>query len=216
MPSTTTMELIARTRIQFDSKSICISTIGPRIMIIVSITIHNDIITSIFELGITRIVSLGVFTKPLLQTRIFIAVEATEFYHAVRTLQFHTIISSMTKIQSTIMPVVCADIMHHSTIRSSFSRCRARLTREIKNRAFCITRIGEDTDSLVSRTRLIYLDRLGEMVSSSSYIKDITCLQGGKSLDRITEWFVNCHTITSSTWCQIIIFGRCFHRSKKT
>ena len=176
MPSTTTMELIARSRIQFDSKSICISTMGPRIGIIVCITIHYDVIASIFKLSITGVVSLGIFTKSLLQTRIFIAVEATEFYHTVRALQFHTIISSIAKIQSTIMPVVSADVMHHSTIRSSFCRCRARLTGEIKNRAFCITRISENTDSLVSRTRLIYLDSLGEMISSSSYIKNITCL----------------------------------------
>ena len=207
MPGTASMKLIARTGIQLDSESVGITAFGPRVVIVVCITIHYDIESSIFKLGVTSVVSLGILTKSLLQTRIFIAIEAAKLHYAITTLEFHTIVSRMADVETTIMPVVGTYLVHDATIGGSLSLIGARLTGEVEDRSLGITGIGEDTDALVGSTCLRDVDGLREMIGATSHIEDVTSLQSGECLDRVAERFVDCHTVAGTAWRQVVVLG---------
>ena len=160
MPGTASMKLIARTGIQLDSESVGITAFGPRVEIVVCITIHYDIESSIFKLGVTSVVSLGILTKSLLQTRIFIAIEAAKLHYAITTLEFHTIVSRMADVETTIMPVVGTYLVHDTSVVSSLCCSTTWLSSEVEYRALCVTRIGKHTDTLVCSTCLSHIDGL--------------------------------------------------------
>ena len=160
MPGTASMKLIARTGIQLDSESVGITAFGPRVVIVVCITIHYDIESSIFKLGVTSVVSLGILTKSLLQTRVLIAIEAAEFHYAITTLEFHTVVSRVADVETTIMPVVGTYLVHDTSVVSSLGLCTTWLSREVEYWALCVTRIGKHTDTLVCSTCLSHIDGL--------------------------------------------------------
>ena len=153
MPSTASVELIAWTREEFDGESIGIATTRPWVIVIIGITVDDDVVSTIFIFLVTGVVAITILSESLLQTRIFIAIEAAEFHHAVGAFELHAIVGGVADVESTIMPVVGTYLVHDATIGGSLSLIGARLTGEVEDRALGITGIGEDTDTLVGSTR---------------------------------------------------------------
>lgn len=154
------MKLITRTRIQLDSETISVASVSPWVVVIISIAVDDNIESSVFELCIAGVVAFTVLTETLLKTRVLIAIEAAKFHYAVATLKFHTIISRMADVETTIMPVVGTYLVHDTSVVSSLCCSTAWLSREVEYRALCVTRIGKHTDALVCSTCLSHIDGL--------------------------------------------------------
>ena len=207
MPRAASMKLIARTREELDGKSIGIATIRPWVIVIIGITVDDDVVSTIFIFLVTGVVAITILSESLLQTGVPIAIEAAEFHHAVGAFELHAIVGGVADVEPTIMPVVGTYLVHDATIGGSLSLIGARLTGEVEDRSLGITGIGEDTDALVGSTRLRHVDGLREMIGATSHIEDVTSLQSGECLDRVAERFVDCHTVAGTAWRQVVVLG---------
>lgn len=207
MPSTASVELIARTREELDGKSIGIATIRPWVIVIIGITVDDDVVSTIFIFLVTGVVAITILSESLLQTGVPIAIEAAEFHHAIGAFELHAIVGGVADVEPTIMPIVGTYLVHDATIGGSLSLIGARLTGEVEDRSLGITGIGEDTDALVGSTRLRHVDGLREMIGATSHIEDVTSLQSGECLDRVAERFVDCHTVAGTAWRQVVVLG---------
>lgn len=154
------MKLITRTRIQLDSETISVASVSPWVVVIISIAVDDNIESSVFELGIAGVVAFIVLSKTLLKTRVLITIEAAKLHYAITTLKFHTIISRMADVETTIMPVVSTYLVHDTSVVSSLGLCTTWLSREVEYWALCVTRIGKHTDTLVCSTCLSHIDGL--------------------------------------------------------
>lgn len=154
------MKLITRTRIQLDSETISVASVFPWVVVIISIAVDDNIESSVFELGIAGVVAFIVLSETLLKTRVLIAIEAAEFHHAVTSLEFHTVVSRVADVETTIMPVVGTYLVHDTSVVSSLCCSTAWLSSEVEYRALCVTRIGKHTDTLVCSSCLSHIDGL--------------------------------------------------------
>ena len=207
MPRAASVKLIARTREELDGKSIGIATIRPWVIVIIGITVDDDVVSTIFIFLVTGVVAITILSESLLQTGVPIAIEAAEFHHAVGAFELHAIVGGVADVEPTIMPVVGTYLVHDATIGGSLGRSGARLTREIEDRSLSIAGIGEDTDTIIGSTRLRHVDGLREMIGATSHIEDVTSLQSGECLDRVAERFVDCHTVAGTAWRQVVVLG---------
>ena len=207
MPRAASMKLIARTREELDGKSIGIATIRPWVIVIIGITVDDDIVSTIFIFLVTGVVAITILSESLLQTGVPIAIEAAEFHHAVGAFELHAIVGGVADVEPTIMPIVGTYLVHDATIGGSLGRSGARLTREIEDRSLSIAGIGEDTDTIIGSTRLRDVNGLREMIGATSHIEDVTSLQSGECLDRVAERFVDCHTVAGTAWRQVVVLG---------
>lgn len=129
-------------------------------MVIISIAVNDNIESSVFELGIAGVVAFIVLSETLLKTRVLIAIKAAEFHHAVTSLEFHTVVSRVADVETTIMPVVGTYLVHDTSVVSSLCCSTAWLSSEVEYWALCVTRIGKHTDALVCSTCLSHIDGL--------------------------------------------------------
>ena len=83
MPRAASVKLIARTREELDGKSIGIAAMRPWVVVIIGITVDDDVVSTILVFLVTGVVTFGILSESLLQTGVPIAIEAAELHHSV-------------------------------------------------------------------------------------------------------------------------------------
>ena len=97
-------------------------------------------VTSVFKIGVAGVLARFALAKSHLQAGIVVAVEGAVLQYAEAAFHLHSVVASVGEGQSSVVPIVGANVMVDSAVGGIVGHCA-----EVKYR--CLARVGEQTDA---------------------------------------------------------------------
>ena len=185
LPRAASVELVAGAGEELDGEAVGVASVAPLVDVVVRVAVDDDVVPAVKELLVACVLAVVALAEALLQAGVAVVVEHAPLNHAEAALQLHAVVGGVANLQSAVVPVVGADVVHDSARSLGYVLVVAVLSAEVEHGL--LVAVGEHADARVLGSGGVHRDLFIQVVRTSAHPQDVAGLQCRESLHRVAH-----------------------------